>query len=81
MMPWDWMGMVTIRSDTRRSTSSTGMIRVSPGSRTPTTRPRRNSTPRSYCWTTRTDNPSTTSAATTSTIVNVDILNLSSCRA
>ena len=26
MIPWDWMGMVTIRSDTRRSTSITGTI-------------------------------------------------------
>jgi hypothetical protein len=49
MMPWDWIGMVTIRNDTRRSTSITGTIRVRPGSRTPTTRPRRNSTPFSYC--------------------------------
>src|SRR5215207_6570982 len=67
MMPWDWMGMVTIRSDTRRSTSISGRISRRPGSRTPMTRPRRNSTPFSYCWTIRTDsaNPSSTSTATT----------------
>ena len=33
MMPWDWMGMVTIRSDTRRSTSISGTINRRPGSR------------------------------------------------
>jgi hypothetical protein len=38
MMPWDWIGMVTIRSDTRRSTSISGTINRRPGSRTPTTR-------------------------------------------
>src|SRR4029453_16531782 len=31
MMPWDWMGMVTIRSDTRRRTSLRGGIRVRRG--------------------------------------------------
>src|SRR5512132_2515235 len=83
MMPWDWTGMVTIRSDTRRSTSTTGTIRVSPGSRTPTTRPRRNSTPRSYCWTTRTDsaNPTRTSTTSTTTMVKVDMSSsLPTCR-
>jgi hypothetical protein len=39
MMPWDWMGMVTIRSDTRRSTSISGTINRRPGSRTSTTQP------------------------------------------
>jgi hypothetical protein len=76
MMPWDWIGMVTIRSDTRRSASTSGTIRVRPGSRTPTTRPRRNSTPRSYCWTIRTDEASPTRASTTSATtmtVNMDI--------
>src|SRR5215211_7809773 len=70
MMPWDWIGMVTIRSDTRRSTSISGTINRRPGSRTPTTRPRRNSTPFSYCWTIRTDsaNPSNTSTSATTTI-------------
>src|SRR5919108_3622987 len=33
MMPWDWIGMVTIRSDTRRSTSISGTISRRPGSR------------------------------------------------
>src|ERR671919_1337685 len=75
MIPWDWIGMVTIRSDTRRRTSMTGTIRVSPGSRTPMTRPRRNSTPFSYCWTIRTDSarPSTPSTTTTTTVVNAAI--------
>src|SRR5215217_4592112 len=67
MMPWDWIGMVTIRSDTRRSTSTSGTISRRPGSRTPTTRPRRNSTPFSYCWTIRTDSASPTSASTATT--------------
>ena len=75
MMPWDWMGMVTIRSDTRRSTSTTGMINRRPGSRTPTTRPRRNSTPFSYCWTIRTDNaPTSTSTATTTRTVSQPLM-------
>src|SRR5918996_14949 len=75
MIPWDWIGMVTIRSDTRRRTSMTGTIRVSPGSRTPMTRPRRNSTPFWYCWTIRTDSarPSTPSTTTTTTVVNAAI--------
>ena len=30
-MPWDWIGIVTIRSDTRRSTSTNGTIRRQPG--------------------------------------------------
>src|SRR5215211_7132907 len=64
MMPWDWMGMVTIRSDTRRSTSITGTINRRPGSRTPMTRPSRNSTPFSYCWTIRTDRASPSSSST-----------------
>src|SRR6185369_13177324 len=54
MMPCDWIGMVTIRRLTRCRTSTNGMMTVRPGSRTPTTRPNRNSTPRSYCLTTRT---------------------------
>src|SRR5215203_922930 len=70
MMPWDWIGMVTIRSDTRRRTSITGTISRRPGSRTPMTRPRRKSTPFSYCWTIRTDraSPTSTSTATTTTV-------------
>src|SRR6266511_6266517 len=67
MMPWDWMGMVTIRSDTRRRTSISGTINRRPGSRTPTTRPSRNSTPRSYCFTIRTDNANPTSTSSTKT--------------
>src|SRR5215217_6578843 len=79
MMPWDWIGMVTIRSDTRRSTSISGTISRRPGSRTPMTRPRRNSTPFSYCWTIRTDsaNPSRTGTATTTTTVSKPLMSSS----
>ncbi len=31
MMPWDWIGIVTIRSETRCSTSTNGTITRSPG--------------------------------------------------
>src|SRR5260370_32022513 len=65
MMPWDWIGIVTIRSDTRRSTSITGMIRLSPGARGPRSWPSRNSTPCSYCLTIRTDSPNPSSASST----------------
>jgi hypothetical protein len=41
--------MVTIRIDTRRNTSTNGMMSRSPGSRVPFTLPNLNSTPRSYC--------------------------------
>ena len=51
MIPCDWIGIVTMRSETRCSTSTNGMISRRPGSRMPTTRPRRNSTPSSYCLT------------------------------
>jgi AcrR family transcriptional regulator len=44
-MPCDWIGIVTIRSDTRTSRSITGMIRARPRSFTPTTLPSRNNTP------------------------------------
>src|SRR5260370_7756787 len=67
MMPWDWIGIVTIRSDTRRSTSTTGMIRLSPGAREPRSRPSRNSTPCSYCLTIRTASPNPSSASSTTT--------------
>ena len=33
MMPWDWIGIVTIRSDTLHSTSMNGMITPQPGFR------------------------------------------------
>ena len=71
MMPWDWMGMVMIRSDTRRRMSIIGTIRVRPGSRIPMTRPRRNSTPFSYCLTIRTERASPSRASTPSTIRTV----------
>ena len=55
MIPCDWIGIVTIRSDTRTSRSITGMISARPGSLTPTTLPSRKSTPLWYCVTTFTD--------------------------
>ena len=67
MMPWDWIGIVTIRSDTFISRSMTGMITASPGSLTPTTLPRRNNTPFSYWVTTLIDSANTISAIKTST--------------
>ena len=69
MMPWDWMGMVTIRSDTRHSRSITGMISRSPGSRTAITRPSRKWTPRSYCLTTRRADASSNAAETTAAVM------------
>ena len=65
MIPCDWIGIVTIRSDTRCSTSTIGMINRSPGPRAPTTRPNRKSTPRSYCFTIRTASPRTTATTMT----------------
>jgi hypothetical protein len=45
MTPCDWIGIVTIRSVTRRITFTTGMINRRPGSRMPRTRQSRNNTP------------------------------------
>ncbi len=73
MIPWDWMGIVTIRSDTFRSLSTTGMMKFRPGSRTPMTRPRRKSTPLSYCVTIliAMASPMRTRAASTITTIHV----------
>ena len=72
MMPWDWIGIVTIRSEIRCSTSTNGMMNRKPGVRSPITRPNRNSTPFSYCLTMRTDiaapNNTTMMTATNTTI-------------
>ena len=68
MIPWDWIGIVTIRSDTRRSTSTNGMISRNPGARGPRTRPSRNSTPCSYCLTIRTASADPSSASSTTMI-------------
>src|SRR5580700_3871627 len=79
MMPWDWIGIVTIRSDTRCSTSASGMITRSPGARAPSTRPSRNSTPCSYCFTIRTDIARTMSSSTatiTTTMIRTFITRL-----
>ena len=67
MIPWDWIGIVTIRSETRFSTSTNGTITRSPGLRVPTTRPRRNSTPSSYCLTILRDNAARTARTATMT--------------
>ena len=67
MMPCDWIGMVTIRSDTLCSTSMNGTMIRSPGVRVPRTCPSRNSTPCSYCFTTRTDIAAPISSRTTTT--------------
>ena len=77
MMPCDWMGMVTIRSETRCRTSTNGMISRSPGWRRPMTFPKRKTTPSSYCLTTLTDIASsttrTTATATSTTMVVTDM--------
>src|SRR5580700_5006567 len=65
MMPWDWIGIVTTRRDTRRRTSTTGMISWNPGARELRSRPSRKSTPCSYCLTIRTDSPNPSSASST----------------
>src|SRR5947199_1410099 len=56
-----------MRSDTRRSTSTTGTMNVRPGFLTPTTRPSLNSTPSSYCFTMRSDSMRAIRASTTRT--------------
>src|SRR4029453_3178437 len=70
--------MVKLRGAPRRSTSTSGTINRRPGSRTPITRPSRNSTPFSYCWTIRTDNHNTSSAntATTTTTVSQPLMSV-----
>src|SRR4051812_41143506 len=68
MIPCDWIGMVTIRSDTRWTWSTNGTITMTPGPRAPSlTLPSRNCTPRSYCFSIRTDatKPTTTITPTT----------------
>jgi hypothetical protein len=67
MMPWDWIGNVTIRSETLRARSTSGMMRMIPGPRGPSrTFPRRNWTTRSYCLTIFIDIAATIRATTTS---------------
>src|SRR5689334_7197812 len=54
MPSWAGTGMVTICMLTRRSRSTPGTTTVRPGPRVPSrTRPNRNTSPRSYCLTTR----------------------------
>jgi hypothetical protein len=63
MMPCDWIGIVTIRSDTRWTWLMSGAKKISPGPRAPSrTLPRWNITARSYCFRMRTDSASPTSA-------------------
>src|SRR5665811_1067223 len=68
MMPWDWIGIVMIRSDTRCRTSTKGMIIRNQGWRKPSTLPSRNRTPCSYCLTIFTASPSN-SRTTTRTMI------------
>src|ERR1017187_4113223 len=52
MIPCDWIGIVTTRNETLRTTFMTGRTKTSPGSFSETTLPKRNTTPFSYWWTT-----------------------------
>jgi hypothetical protein len=45
MMPWDWIGIVTTRNETFLSTLTNGTMTTSPGFFSPTTRPKRKTTP------------------------------------
>ena len=67
MMPWDWIGIVTIRRLTKCKRSTIGMMNRRPGILTPITRPRRKSTPCSYCLTIRIDIPATIKSSSTIT--------------
>ena len=67
MIPWDWIGIVTIRNETFRSTLTKGTIAMRPGSFSPMTRPKRKTTPFSYCSTTCRVNERTTSTTMTTT--------------
>ena len=50
MIPWDWIGSVTIRNDTRCTRLTNGATKISPGPRaSPSTFPSLNTTARSYC--------------------------------
>ena len=50
MMPCDWIGIVTIRSETRRMRCTNGTTKIRPGPRASSfTFPRLNTTARSYC--------------------------------
>jgi hypothetical protein len=80
MIPFDWIGIVTIRSDTRTSRSITGMISARPGSLTPTTLPSRNSTPLWYCVTTFTDSENAKWPTPCTSIDRVDLIVLDSRR-
>ncbi len=54
MPSWAGTGSVTICMFTFRSRSTPGTITVKPGARIPSrSRPKRNTRPRSYCFTTR----------------------------
>ena len=56
MIPWDWIGIVMIRSDTRCTRSTNGTMNNNPGPRALSlTLPSSNSTTRSYCLMMRTD--------------------------
>ena len=73
MIPWDWIGIVTIRSETFLRVCASGTMKFSPGSRTPTTRPNQKSTPFSYCQTIFTDRARMIRARITSTITVIHV--------
>jgi hypothetical protein len=50
MIPCDWIGIVTIRNETRRMRCTNGTTKIRPGPRAVSfTFPSLNTTPRSYC--------------------------------
>jgi hypothetical protein len=70
MIPCDWIGMVTIRSDTLCTWLMNGANTISPGPRAPSrTLPRWNITARSYCLRMRTDIASATIATSTTATI------------
>src|ERR1700684_1322291 len=81
MMPWDWIGIETIRMGTRCRTTANAMITRSPGSRGPRTRPSRNSTPCWYCLTTliASASPTASSSRTMTTIMITIFMGAYSC--
>src|SRR4051794_11039664 len=67
MTSWGGIVWVIVRSVTRTMRSAIGMSRTSPGPFWATSRPNRNTTPRSYSRSTRMDEPASESASATRT--------------
>src|SRR3954451_22988488 len=80
MMPCDWIGSVTIRSDTFGSRSISGEMSRRPGSFVPTIRPSRKCTPRSYCCTTRTVRSARTTRTTAAAMSQIQIASIALLR-